>query len=141
LSFVLTFERIPHAVSQFIVDNAGNWIVFVLFVQIVLLLVGMVMDALPVLIILLPILLPVAVDLGMDPIHFGILVEANMGLSLITPPVGICLYVACGLSDLKVEDILRPLVPFILVLVATLLIISYVPEITLFVPRLLGYVQ
>jgi C4-dicarboxylate transporter DctM subunit len=64
-----------------------------------------------------------------------------MGLSLITPPVGICLYVACGLSDLKVEDILRPLVPFILVLVATLLIISYVPEITLFVPRLLGYVQ
>ncbi|MEE8535193.1 MAG: TRAP transporter large permease [Kiloniellales bacterium] len=140
-SFVLTFERIPHAITQFIVDNAQNWIVFVIFVNILFLILGMIMDALPALIILLPILVPVAVSLGMNPIHIGILIEANVGISLISPPVGICLYVACGLSDLKIEDVLRPLIPFILVLLVTLLIISYVPEITLFLPRLLGYVN
>ena len=139
-SFVLTFERIPHAISQFIIDHAQNWIVFVMFVNILFLILGMIMDALPALIILLPILVPVGVSLGMNPIHIGILVEANVGISLISPPVGICLYVACGLSDLRIEDILRPLIPFILVLLVTLLIISYVPEITLFLPRLLGYV-
>ena len=140
-SFILTFERIPHAIIQFIIDHARNWIVFVIFVNILFLILGMIMDALPALIILLPILVPVAVSLGMDPIHIGILIEANVGISLISPPVGICLYVACGLSDLKIEDVLRPLIPFILVLLVTLLIISYVPEITLFLPRLLGYVQ
>lgn len=139
-SFVLTFERIPHAISQFIIDHAQNWIVFVIFVNILFLILGMIMDALPALIILMPILVPVGVSLGMNPIHIGILVEANVGISLISPPVGICLYVACGLSDLRIEDILRPLIPFILVLLVTLLIISYVPEITLFLPRLLGYV-
>ena len=139
-SFVLTFERIPHAISQFIIDHAHNWIVFVIFVNILFLILGMIMDALPALIILMPILVPVGVSLGMNPIHIGILVEANVGISLISPPVGICLYVACGLSDLRIEDILRPLIPFILVLLVTLLIISYVPEITLFLPRLLGYV-
>jgi C4-dicarboxylate transporter, DctM subunit len=99
------------------------------------------MDDLPALIIFMPILTPAAVSLGMDPIHFGILVAANVGLSLITPPVGVVLYVACGLSRLSIETVIRPLIPFMLVLVGTLLIISYVPAITLFVPRLLGHVH
>ncbi len=74
------------------------------------------MDALPALIILMPILVPVAVSFGMDPIHFGILVEANVGISLISPPVGVCLYVACGLSKLPLEAVIRPLIPFMIVL-------------------------
>ena len=140
-SFVLTFERIPHLIADFIVEHAHNWVVFVIFVNILFLLLGMIMDALPALIVLLPILVPVGVSLGMNPIHIAILIEANVGISLISPPVGVCLYVACGLSKLPIGVVVRPLIPFLLVLVATLLIISYVPEITLFVPRLLGYVH
>ena len=139
-SFVLTFERIPHLIADFIIVHADNWVVFVIFVNILFLLLGMIMDALPALIVLLPILVPVGAALGMEPIHLAILIEANVGISLISPPVGVCLYVACGLSKLPIGVVARPLVPFLLVLVATLLVISYVPEITLFIPRLLGYV-
>jgi C4-dicarboxylate transporter DctM subunit len=139
-SFVLAFERIPHDIAQFIIAHADNWVVFVIFVNVLFLLLGMVMDALPALIILMPILVPAGVALGMEPIHIGIFIEANVAISLITPPVGVCLYVACGLSKLPIEEIVRPLIPFLLVLVATLGVISYVPEITLFLPRLLGYV-
>jgi C4-dicarboxylate transporter DctM subunit len=140
-SFILTFERIPHAIAQAITDFSDNWIVFVLLVNVVFLLLGMVMDALPALIILMPILVPVGLSLGMEPIHLGILVQANVGLSLITPPVGVCLYVACGLSKQPMEAVVRALVPFYLILVATMLVISYVPEISLFIPRQLGYLD
>ena len=139
-SFVLAFERIPHQIAQFIVTHADNWVVFVIFVNILFLILGMVMDALPALIILMPILVPVGVSLGMEPIHIGIMIEANVAISLISPPVGVCLYVACGLTRLPIEAVVRPLMPFLLVLITTLLVISYVPEITLFIPRSLGYV-
>ncbi len=101
----------------------------------------MIMDALPALIILMPILVPVGVSLGMDPIHIGILVQANVGISLISPPVGVCLYVACGLSKQPIETVIKALIPFYIVLVFTVLIISYIPEIALYIPRILGYVD
>ena len=141
LSFVMTFERIPHEIAVAITQYASNWIIFVLFVNIVFLLLGMVMDALPAIIVLLPIIVPVAVSFGMEPIHLGILVEANVGLGMITPPVGICLYVACGISKIPIEKSIKALLPFLLVLALTTIIISYVPDITLWLPRLLGYVQ
>ena len=75
----------------------------------------------------------------MEPIHIGIFVAANVTISLFTPPVGVCLYVACGLSKLPIEAVFKPLLPFLGVLIITLLIISYVPEVTLLIPRLLGY--
>jgi C4-dicarboxylate transporter DctM subunit len=140
ISFVMTFDRIPHQIAEVITQYASNWIVFVLFVNIVFLILGMVMDALPAIIVLLPIIVPVAVSFGMEPIHLGILVEANVGLGMITPPVGICLYVACGISKIPLEKSIKMLLPFLLVLALTTLIISYVPDITLFLPRLLGFV-
>ena len=141
-SYVLTFERIPHELGQWIIDTADNWIVFVLCVTVLFLLLGMIMDALPALIILMPILVPVGVAMGMNPIHIGILVQANVGISLISPPVGVCLYVACGLSRISIEEVIRSRsCPFSGVLVVTVLVISYVPEIALFLPRQLGYVD
>ncbi len=139
-SFVLTLERIPHLLAQYIALYSHSWIQFVIYVNIVFLFLGMFMDALPALIVLMPILVPAGVALGMEPIHIGILVACNVGISLVSPPVGVCLYVACALSKLPVEAIIRALIPFLLVLVGTLIIISYVPDITLFIPRLLGYV-
>jgi len=139
VSFVMTFERIPHQIAAAITHYAPNWIVFVLFINVLFLILGMVMDALPAIIVLMPIIVPVAASLGMDPLHLGILVEANVGLGMITPPVGICLYVACGISGITIEKSLRALMPFMLVMLIALLIISYVPQVTLFLPRLLGY--
>jgi C4-dicarboxylate transporter DctM subunit len=139
ISFVLTFDRIPHQIAEAITHYASNWILFVLFINVVFLIIGMFMDALPAIIILMPIVVPVAASLGMNPIHLGILVEANVGLGMITPPVGICLYVACGISKVPLERSIRTLVPFMLVLLITLLVISYVPRLTLFLPKLLGF--
>jgi C4-dicarboxylate transporter DctM subunit len=141
ISFVMTFDRIPHQIAEVITQYASNWIVFVLFVNIVFLILGMVMDALPAIIVLLPIIVPIAVSFGMEPVHLGILVEANVGLGMITPPVGICLYVACGISKIPIEKSIKMLFPFLMVLALTTLIISYFPDITLFLPRLLGFVQ
>jgi C4-dicarboxylate transporter DctM subunit len=139
-SFILTFERIPHALAQFIVSYADNWILFIILVHIVFILLGMVMDALPAIIVLMPIFLPVAVSLGMEPIHLGILVAANVGIGMITPPVGICLFVACGISKTTIGSVVRPLLPFLIFLIFTLIIITMFPEITLFLPRLLGFI-
>ena len=139
-SFILTFERIPHALAQFIVSYADNWILFIILVHIVFILLGMVMDALPAIIVLMPIFLPVAVSLGMEPIHLGILVAANVGIGMITPPVGICLFVACGISKTTIGAVVRPLLPFLIFLIFTLIIITMFPEITLFLPRLLGFI-
>lgn len=138
-SFVLTFERIPHALASWITTTAPNWLIFMIFVHVVFLVLGMVMDALPPIIILLPILGPVAESLGMDPIHFAILIAANVGIGMISPPVGICLYVACGISGSTIEEVTPRLVPFLVVLFAMLVLITLFPSITLFLPRLLGY--
>ena len=139
-SFILTFERIPHALAQTIITYADNWIVFIILVHIVFLLLGMVMDALPAIIVLMPIFLPVAVSLGIDPIHFGILIAANVGLGMITPPVGICLFVACGISEVQIGKVVKPLIPFLILLFVSLVIITAFPQVTLLLPQLFGFI-
>ncbi len=139
-SFILTFERIPHALAQIIITYADNWIVFIILVHIVFLLLGMVMDALPAIIVLMPIFLPVAVSLGIDPIHFGILIAANVGLGMITPPVGICLFVACGISEVQIGKVVKPLIPFLILLFVSLVIITAFPQVTLLLPQLFGFI-
>ena len=138
-SFVLTFDRLPHRLADLITTYAPNWIVFIFFVHAVFIILGMVMDALPPIIILLPILVPVAVAMGMDPLHFGILVAANVGIGMISPPVGMCLYVACGIGGTPIEKVVPRLLPYLGVLLLMLMVITFVPEVALWLPRLLGY--
>lgn len=137
-SFVLTFEGLPLAMADMITAYAFNWIMFILFVHILFFVLGMVMDCLPPILILMPILVPVATALGIDPVHFGIIVAANVGLGMVSPPVGICLFVACGIADTRIERVVRPLLPFLLILVISLMVITFVPQISLFLPRLFG---
>lgn len=137
-SFVLTFEGLPLAMADMITAYAFNWIMFILFVHILFFVLGMVMDCLPPILILMPILVPVATAMGIDPVHFGIIVAANVGLGMVSPPVGICLFVACGIADTRIERVVRPLLPFLLILVISLMVITFVPQISLFLPRLLG---
>ena len=101
LSYALTFNRIPHELAAALPAFTDSKIVFLLLVQIIFFLIGIVMDGTPALLILVPILMPIAVNTyGIEPIHFGILVEANVALGLVTPPVGLCLYAACAVSRL-----------------------------------------
>lgn len=137
-SFVLTFEGLPLAMADMITAYAFNWIMFILFVHILFFVLGMVMDCLPPILILMPMLVPVATGMGIDPVHFGIIVAANVGLGMVSPPVGICLFVACGIADTRIELVVRPLLPFLLILVISLMVITFVPQISLFLPRLFG---
>jgi C4-dicarboxylate transporter DctM subunit len=141
IGYAMIINGIPQQLADLILDTTDNWIIFLLLVQIVFFLLGMVMDGLPALLILMPILTPIAKQYGIDPIHFGILVEVNVALGMATPPVGLCLFAACAVARLPVEKVIRPLIPMIVTLTATMLVVTYVPEITLFLPRLLGLVN
>ena len=100
--------------------------------------VGLFLDASAALIIIAPILAPIAAQLGLDPVHFGVVVVANLGIGLATPPVGLALFVASGIARINIEEAIRPLLPFVIALIIALMVITYVPAITLFLPRILG---
>ena len=141
VSYALTINHIPQSLAASLDTYTSEAWVFLLLVQIFFFIVGMLMDGLPALLLAMPILTPIAISKGIDPIHFGILVEANVALGLATPPVGMCLYAACAVSQLPLEKVIKPLLPFIAVLTATMFVITYVAGFSLFLPRLLGFAQ
>jgi C4-dicarboxylate transporter DctM subunit len=138
LTYAMTINLIPQTLAESIPATTDNWIVFLLIIQIAFFLVGMFMDGLPAILVAMPILMPIAISYGIEPIHFGILVEANIALGLATPPVGICLFAACAVTQTPIEKVVRPLLPFIAVLFTTLLLITYVPDLAMYFPRALG---
>ncbi len=140
LGWVLTIEQIPEKVATLMLSISTNkWIVMSMILGL-LLFVGMFMDIAAALIILGPILHPLAVKIGFHPLHFGIIMVVSLNIALMTPPVGACLFVACGISKLTIEELSREILPFILVVLAVLLLITFVPAIPLFLPRLMGMV-
>jgi C4-dicarboxylate transporter DctM subunit len=140
-AWLLTSEQVPLKVAEGLSAISSNPWFFLLLVNVSYIVIGCVFEVTAALIMTVPILLPVALSYGVDPVHLGIVVTANMGIGLVTPPVGVCLYVACGISGAPIESVTRPLAPFLAVMIGTLLVITYLPEITLFLPRVfLGYV-
>lgn len=138
LGWVLTMEQIPEKVATLMLSVSTNkWIVMGM-ILVLLLFVGMFMDIAAALIILGPILHPLAVDIGFHPLHFGIIMVLALNIALMTPPVGACLFVACGISRLTIEQLSREIFPFIIVVVIALLVVTFIPGISLFLPRLMG---
>ncbi|WP_017727107.1 TRAP transporter large permease [Halalkalibacterium ligniniphilum] len=135
---LLTVEQIPNTVANAMLSISENPIVIILLITVFLLIVGCFMDTLAAIIILTPILLPIAVNLGYDPVHFGILMIVNLAIGFITPPLGVNLFVASGISGLSLEQLARAVVPFFLVMVFTLLFIIFVPQLSLFLVDLIG---
>lgn len=138
-AWVVASQRIPQLVTEGILGISTNPMVFLFMVNILFLIVGTFMDPTPAIIILVPILFPVSQQLGIDEIHFGTVVVANLGIGLVTPPVGVVLYVAASVGKTTIEEVSRYLLPFFAVLILTLFVITYLPDVTLFVPRLFGY--
>jgi C4-dicarboxylate transporter, DctM subunit len=137
-SFLMTSENIPQAMAGWILGQGFGWFAFLLVVNILLLLAGNVMEPSSIILIMAPILFPVAMKLGIDPVHFGILITVNMEVGLCHPPVGLNLYVASGIAKMGITELTRAVLPWLMTMLAFLILVTYVPEISLWLPRFLG---
>jgi TRAP-type transport system large permease protein len=138
IAWIFTMEQVPEAIAQTMLQISDNRMVFIALVLVLLLILGMFMDLTAALIILAPILHPVALQFGLNPVHFGIIFVIALNIGLMTPPLGACLFVACGITGLSIEQISRAIWPFIVAEVLVLVLIAYVSPIVLFIPGLLG---
>jgi len=137
-SFLLTHEHIPQSIAAWIVEQGFGWITFLLVVNIVLLIAGTMMEPASIMLILAPILFPVAAALGIDPVHFGIIMVVNMEIGMITPPVGLNLYVTSGVARIGLTETSRAVMPWLLTMLGFLALVTYWPALSLTLPRLLG---
>jgi tripartite ATP-independent transporter DctM subunit len=140
MSWVMTFADAPYIVTEALQSVSANPAIIMLFITFSLLVIGTFMDMTPALLIFTPIFLPVAQEIGVDPVHFGIIMTFNLCIGICTPPVGSALFVGCSVARVPIWSVLRPLIPFYAVIVALLFAVVFIPEISLFLPRLvLGY--
>jgi C4-dicarboxylate transporter DctM subunit len=133
----LTIEQVPNQVAQAMLSLSDNPMVIILLINILLLIVGTFMDTLAAIIILTPILLPVAYQLGFDPIHFGIIMVVNLAIGFITPPLGVNLFVGSGISGISIEELSKAIFPYFLAMLLSLLLITYLPELSLYLVSLM----
>lgn len=139
MSWIMSYENIPVYVSETLIALSDNPFVILVIINIILLTVGVFMDMTPAVLIFTPIFLPLVADLGMDPVHFGIVMILNLCVGLTTPPVGSVLFVGCGISDISITEVIRPLVPLYVAMVISLFLVTYFESISLFLPNLFGY--
>lgn len=125
--------------TVFLTSITSNPYMLIFLINVFLLIVGMFMDTSAAIIILAPIFAPFALNLGFDPLHFGIIMVVNLVIGLATPPLGLCLFVASGISKLTMDEMVKSIIPLIAVEIIVLFIITYIPGFSLFVPRMLGY--
>jgi tripartite ATP-independent transporter DctM subunit len=139
VSWLLTTQQVPRLVAQFLQDVAPSPWIFLLIVNLFLLLVGCLLDLSAAIIMFVPILAPVAIAYGVDPLHFGFIVVLNLVIGLLTPPVGVCLFVVAGIARISLERLVRAVWPFLLWQLAVLGLVTYVPAVCTAIPRLFGY--
>jgi tripartite ATP-independent transporter DctM subunit len=138
MSWSMTFASIPDTVGHLLTSVSDNKYVILLMINVVLLIVGVFMDMSPAMLIFTPIFYPVVTALGVDPVHFGVILVYNLSLGVVTPPVGTVLFVACSISGEKIGDVLRPFLPIFALQLVGLLIVTFIPAVSLFLPHLFG---
>ncbi|MBZ4642394.1 MAG: C4-dicarboxylate transporter, large subunit [Deferribacteraceae bacterium] len=136
-AYFLTVQQIPQALAQWIIDMNFSKVVFLIFVNILLLIGGNFMEPSSLIMILAPLIFPAAMKLGIDPIHLGIIITVNMEIGMLTPPVGLNLFVASGISGMSLQQVIKASMPWFFALLIGLLIITYIPQISLFLPNLI----
>jgi len=138
LSWIMSYENIPQNVSEALLTISNNPFVILLIINFILLFVGIFMDMTPAVLIFTPIFLPVVTtQLGMDPIHFGIIMVLNLCVGLCTPPVGSVLFIGCSVTGIKNEKVIKPLLPMFVAMIVVLLLVTYLPQLSLWLPNLL----
>jgi tripartite ATP-independent transporter DctM subunit len=141
MSWLLAYENVPAEMASLLLDVTDNPLVLFLLINLFLLAIGIFMDMTPAVLIFTPIFLPVAVELGMSPLHFGIMLILNLTIGLCTPPVGSILFVSCAVAKTSIGNIVRPMVPMYVALIMALLLVTYVPEISESLPRYFGLID
>jgi C4-dicarboxylate transporter DctM subunit len=134
--WILANHQAPQAAAQIFLSISNNKWVILLLINLFLLFVGTFMETTASLIILTPVLLPLAVKVGVDPIHFGVVMVLNLVIGLITPPLGVCLFIACSIAKVTLEQIVKAILPFLIATIAVLFIVTYIPELSLWIPRM-----
>ncbi|TYP53243.1 TRAP transporter large permease [Thermosediminibacter litoriperuensis] len=135
--WMLAYLKVPALATKALLSISSNRYVVLFIINVLLLFLGCIMDMAPLILITTPILLPVAVQLGVDPVHFGIIMMLNLAIGLLTPPVGSTLFVGCAIGNISIEKLSRTMIPFYLTMVAVLMLITYIPQIVMFMPNLL----
>lgn len=138
MSWVMSYENIPQGISETLLALSNNKIVILLIINMILLFVGVFMDITPAVLIFTPIFLPVVANLGIDPVHFGIIMVMNLCIGLCTPPVGSVLFVGVGVAKTKIEKVFKPLLPLFIAMIIALLLVTFIPEFSLWLPSLFG---
>jgi len=141
MSWLFSFEGIPQMLTSALLDNVSNPILIFLMINIILLIVGTFMDMTPAVLIFTPIFLPVAMALGMHPVQFGMIIVLNLCIGICTPPVGTLLFVGSGVAKVPVTKVIKPLLPLLAVMTLVLMIITYFPELSLWLPRAFGLID
>lgn len=136
---LLTYEQVPLRLAQMFLAFSQSKVVIILLILVMLLILGMFLETLATLIILVPVLMPVVTQLGIDPVHFGIFLVLTNEVALLSPPLGVNLFVSSRIADIPVESVVVGILPYIAVLIACTLIVAFIPEVSLFLPRLFGY--
>lgn len=141
LSWIMSYENIPQTVSSGLLSISSNPIVILLIINVILLFVGIFMDMTPAVLIFTPIFLPIVTQqLGMDPVHFGIMMVLNLCVGLCTPPVGSVLFVGCSVAKLRIDQVIRPLIPMFIAMIIVLMLVTFIPSISLIVPQWFGLI-
>ena len=139
MSWVMSYENIPQNLSDFLVGISDNKIIILLMINLILLFIGVFMDMTPAVLIFTPIFLPVVKSIGIDPIQFGIIMVVNLCIGLCTPPVGSVLFVGIGVAKTSIEKVIKPLLPLFIAMILALGLITYFPQITLWLPEKFGF--
>ncbi len=135
-SWILATYQVPQMLGSFIGSVSEGRVVFLLLTIAVFFVFGMILDGLPAILIFFPILFPIAQTLGIHPLHFGVLVIAIVGISIVAPPIGLCLVIICSLAKIKLSDTIKPLIPYTLILVIDLIVMAFWPWLVLILPRI-----
>jgi C4-dicarboxylate transporter DctM subunit len=135
-SWILATQQVPQMLGQFIGSISEGRMVFLLLSIAVFLFFGMILDGLPAILIFFPILFPIALSLGIHPLHFGVLVIAIVGISIVAPPIGLCLVIICSIARIKLTDTIRPLIPYTLILIVDLVVMAFWPWLVLILPAI-----
>jgi tripartite ATP-independent transporter DctM subunit len=137
-AYLLTYYQVPTKMSEFLLGISDNPVIILLMINVMLLMLGMIMDMAALILICTPIFLPIAISIGIDPYQFGMILLINLGLGLCTPPVGSCLFVGCAVGGVRIEDAVKTIWPFYLAILIALMLVCFIPAISLTLPNLLG---
>jgi len=138
MSWIMAYENIPQSITEMLLSVSDSKIIIFLIINLILLFVGVFMDMTPAVLIFTPIFLPVVTELGMDPVHFGIMMVLNLCIGLCTPPVGSVLFVGVGIAGTTIQKVIKPLLPLFIAMLVALMVITYIPQLTLWLPSLFG---